>query len=239
MSSTVRSRTRFLLLGAMALVMQACNLQFGVPAPEPAGPTGAVPTASSSQLTATISASPAPTQQATEVSTAQPTPTEGPPPAVTVSAVGGRLNVRRGPGPEYDTVAAFLDGQSSTATGRNAEGTWLLINGPNASASLGWVVVTTKYTSVTGEATGLPVVTVAPAASAYIRNCTPHEMIINPTGVLLPDRGSSPENQVQFFPGEYSVIDQTSESEVASVTVFEGRTIDIRKDSSGTSYTCP
>jgi hypothetical protein len=147
--------------------------------------------------------------------------------------------VRRGPGPEYDTVAAFLDGQTRNATGRNADGTWLLISGPSTSTSLGWVIVTTKYTSVIGEVSGLPVVTVAPAALAYVRNCTPHEMLVNPTGVLLPDRGRSPENQLQFFPGEYSVIDQTSESEVASVTVFEGRTVDIRKDSSGTSYTCP
>jgi hypothetical protein len=64
-------------------------------------------------------------------------------------------------------------------------------------------------------------------------------MLVNPTGVILSDRSSSPENQLQFFPGEYSVIDQTSESEVASVTVFEGRTIDIKKDSSGMSYSCP
>jgi hypothetical protein len=227
------------LLSVIPLVILACNLQFGTQTNVPAGATVTVSTAPGTQATVTGVSPTAPTPPATEVATAQPTATQGPPPAVTISVVGGRLNVRRGPGPEYDTVAAFLDGQSRMATGRNGDGTWLLISGPNTSTSLGWVIVTTKYTSVTGEVTGLPVVTVAPAAAAYIRNCTPHEMLVNPIGVLLPGRGSSPENQLQFYPGEYSVIDQTSESEVASVTVFEGRTVDIRKDSSGTSYTCP
>jgi hypothetical protein len=110
---------------------------------------------------------------------------------------------------------------------------------PSSSTSLGWVIVTTKYTSVSGEVAELPLLNVAPAALAYIRNCTPHEMLVNPTGVIVPDRNSSPKNQLQIFPGEYSIIDQTTELEVASVTVFEGRTIDVRKDSSGTTYTCP
>ena len=236
---TARSRKRLPLLSVIPLVILACNLQFGTQTNEPAAPTGTVPTAQGAQSTATGVWPATPTLRATEVATAQSTATQGPPPAVMISAVGGRLNVRRGPGPEYDTVAAFLDGQSRMATGRNGDGTWLLISGPNASTNLGWVIVTTKYTSVTGVVTGLPVVTVAPAASAYIRNCTPHEMLVNPIGVVVPGRGSSPENQVQFYPGEYSVFDQTSESEVASVTVFEGKTVDIRKDSSGTSYTCP
>jgi len=92
---------------------------------------------------------------------------------------------------------------------------------------------------VSGDLVVLPPATVAPAAPAYIRNCTPHEMLVNPAGVLLLNRNSAPENRLPFFPGEYSAIDQTSETEVASITVFEGRTFDIRKDSSGTSYTCP
>jgi hypothetical protein len=239
MSDRPRARMKILSVSAIGLAMLACNLQTGAAVDVPTGPTGAVPTASSSPVSATATAVPAPTQAGTDVATALPTATEGPPPAVMVSVGGGRLNVRRGPGPEYDTTGAFLDGQASLATARNADGNWLLINVPNASTSLGWVIVTTKYTTVTGEVAGLPVMTVAPAALAYIRNCTPHEMLVNPAGIVLPDRSSSPANQLQFFPGEYSVIDQTSESDVASVTVFEGRTIDIRKDSSGTSYTCP
>ena len=243
MSRTARPQRKFLFLSAISFAALACNLGLAMPVDSSGDPTGAVSTAVTAVAPASEVASPEPTQAPTQVPTAVattvPTATPGPPPVTTVSAVGGRLNVRRGPGPEYDTVAAFLDGQSSTATGRNSDGTWLLINGPTNSTSLGWVIITTKYTSVRGEVTGLPVVTVAPAALAYIRNCTPHEMLVNPAGAILPDRGSSPENQLQFFPGEYSVIDQTSESEVASVTVFEGRTIDIRKDSSGTTYTCP
>jgi hypothetical protein len=239
MSGLARAHVKLISLSVITLAVLACNLQLGAPVDVPADPTGAVPMASSSPVSATVTASPATTQAATGVTTALPTATQGLPLAVTVSAVGGRLNVRRGPGPEYDTTGALLYGESSMATARNAQGTWLLINAPNTSTSLGWLIVTTKYTSVSGGVAGLPVMTVGPAALAYIRNCTPHEMLVNPTGGILSDRSSSPENQLQFFPGEYSVIDQTSESEVASLTVFEGRTIDIKKDSSGTSYTCP
>ena len=236
MSRTTLAGRKLVLLTAIGLATLACNLQLGTPVNIPADATT---TEKSNQEPPTNTASPAPSLLPTDVATALPTATQGPPPVITVSAVGGRLNVRRGPGPEYDAVAAFLEGQSRTATGRDAGGAWLLISGPNSSTTLGWVIVTTKYTSVSGEVDGLPVVAVAPAAPAYIRNCTLHEMLVNPAGVVLPDRNSTPDNKLQFFPGEYSVIDLTTETEAASVTVFEGRTIDIRKDSGGSSYTCP
>jgi len=140
MSGLARAGTKILSLGAFGLAMLACNLQLGAPVDVSDGPTGAVPTASSSPVPATASASPVPTKLAIDPTAAVPTATQGSPTAVTVSAAGGRLNVRRGPGPEYDTTGAFLDGQSSPATARNADGTWLLINAPNTSTSLGWVI---------------------------------------------------------------------------------------------------
>jgi hypothetical protein len=162
----------------------------------------------------------------------------GPPPVVKVNAVGGRLNVRRGPGPEYDTTGSFLDGQSTVATARNADGSWLLINRPNTTKSLGWITLGTKYTSVSGDATGLPLSEVAPAAPAYIRNCTGREMLINPIGEVLKPRGSAPDNQLQFFPGEYSIVDTETDITISDITVFEGKTIDIKQDSSGKKSSC-
>jgi hypothetical protein len=167
------------------------------------------------------------------------TATQGPPPVVTVSAFGGRLNVRRGPGAEYDTVGAFLDGQSSTATARSGDGTWVLINVPNTSKSLGWITLETKYTAVSGAVNGLPLAEVAPAAPAYIRNCTGREMLIGPVGSILLPQGSAPDNQQQFFPGEYSITDMETETTISDVTVFEGKTIDIKEDSSGKKFSCP
>ena len=217
------------LFGAAIL---ACKLQLAAPADGQEPPTLPTSTATSSAI---ATAEPSATDAATETVTA----TVGPPPVVTVAASGGRLNVRRGPGPEYDTVGAFLNGQSTTATARNADSSWVLINTPKTSNSLGWIIATTQYTTVNGTVNSLPVLEVAAALPAYIRNCTPHEMLVNPGGALLQDRSSSPDNQLQFFPGEYSVIDQTSEAEVGGVTVFEGRTIDVKKDSSGKSFSCP
>jgi len=228
---------REIAFSLLAMAVLACNLQ--------SAPTAAVqpetPTALPTAVGLASSTAEPPAVLPTLTSTTPPTATStlGPPPVVTVSAVGGRLNVRRGPGPDYDTVGAFLDTQSATATARNEDGTWLLINAPHAAKPLGWIIVTTKYTSVNGNITGLPVMTVSAAVPAYIRNCTAHEMLVNPIGVTLLDRGNSPENQLQFFPGEYTVVDLTTETEVASITVFEGKTVDIKTDSSGKNYSCP
>jgi uncharacterized protein YgiM (DUF1202 family) len=222
----------------VGVTLLACNLQFGAPGEGQASSTPEGTATASAPATPEPS-SPVPTQTATGAATETATATVGPPPIVAVAASGGRLNVRRGPGPEYDTVGAFLNGQSTTATARNADGSWVLINTPNTSKSLGWIIVKTQYTTVSGTVASLPVLEVDAALAAYIRNCTPHEMLVNPGGALLLNRSSSPENRLQFFPGEYSVIDQTTESEVASVTVFEGKTVDVKKDSSGTSFSCP
>jgi uncharacterized protein YgiM (DUF1202 family) len=223
--------------GVLGLGVLACNLQFSQTAnTQDAPPAGAPAATFLPSLTAeAFSATPSEIPTATITATS----TIGPPPVVTVSAVGGRLNVRRGPGPEYDPVGAFRDGESTTAIARNEDGTWLLINTPNTSKSLGWIIVTTQYTSVNGTLLELPVTTVNPAAPAYIRNCTPHEMIVYPIGETLSDRGSAPDNELQFFPGEYTVTDLETETEVASLTVAEGRTIDIKTDGSGSSFKCP
>ena len=225
-------------LGAVALAVLACNLQFSMPGEAQDAPEGVAAATISASVAAEPPAAMA-TQTATESATATVTATAGPPPIVTIAAAGGRLNVRRGPGAEYDTVGVFRDGQSTVATARNADGSWVLINAPNTSKGLGWITLKTQYTTVTGDALGLPLMEVAVALPAYIRNCTPGEMLVNPGGAILLERSSSPDNQLQFFPGEYSVFDQTTETTVGDVTVFEGKTIDIKKDSSGKSFSCP
>jgi len=226
-----------LFLVLLGLTLLACSLQFAAPGGGQEQAPAPSPTTSSAGSTTEEPSVVLPTQPA-ESATSTATPTIGPPPVVKVSASGGRLNVRRGPGPEYDTVGAFLNGQSTNATARNADGSWVLINTPNTSKTLGWITVKTQYTTVNGMVADLPVMVVDAALPAYIRNCTPHEMLVNPGGAILQDRSSAPENQLQFFPGEYTVIDQTTESSVGNVTVYEGRTIDIKKDGSGKSSTC-
>jgi uncharacterized protein YgiM (DUF1202 family) len=220
----------------LSVVALACNLQAAQPAVVPENTSASAP-ANTMAATASPEASAAPQQ--TETAAATVAPTLGPPPVVKIAASGGRLNVRRGPGPEYDTVGSFLDGQSTTATARNADGTWVLINVPNAAKSLGWITLGTKYTSVNGDRLSLPLMQVAPAVPAYIRNCTGRQMLINPMGATLLPRASAPDNQLQFFPGEYSIVDMETEITISNVTVFEGKTIDIKQDSSGKKFSCP
>jgi hypothetical protein len=136
-------------------------------------------------------------------------------------------------------VGALRDGQSTTATARNDDGTWLYITVPASSRGYGWITAKTQYTTAGGDFMSLPVTIVPPAAPAYIRNCTAHEMLVTPGGAILLDRSNAPDNQMQFFPGEYSISDDTTSSTVADVTVFEGKTVDIKRDGSGKSYTCP
>lgn len=227
--------------GSLALAMLSCNLQFASPAAPPGTVTASPEAAATSLPTSTAgpTLAPATLTQGAPGLTQTSTATVGAPPVIVIRATGGRLNVRRGPGPEYDTVGALLDGQEATAAARSADKSWIQIHRPESDSLLGWVTIMTPYTSLTGEPSALPVVDIAPAIPAYIRNCTPHEMLVLPTGVVLLDRGNSPDNQVQFFPGEYTVVDQTTETEVAAITIFEGRTIDVKKDGAGKSFVCP
>jgi uncharacterized protein YgiM (DUF1202 family) len=235
------TRRRPLGLAAITLVALGCNLALTPPAAAPATLAAMNATAASAESTAMMPTATLPAATATDQPTATSTATQtaGPPPVVNVAASGGRLNVRRGPGPEYDTVGALRNGQSSLATARNEDGTWVVINRPDTSTTLGWITLKTQYTAVTGDVAGLPLLAVEAALPAYVRNCTPHEMLVMPAGAILLNRSAAPENQLQFFPGDYSVIDQTNDSTVAEITVFEGKTIDIKKDSSGKSFNCP
>jgi hypothetical protein len=158
---------------------------------------------------------------------------------VVVKAVRGNLNIRRGPGPEYNPVGALLGGQSSTATARNDDASWLYIGIPFISNQFGWVSTKTQYSSITGDVMFLPVMAVPPADPAYIRNCTFHDMLVKPAGVILLSQANPPANRQQFFPGEYSIFDQVTLSKVWGFVLVEGKTVDIKKDGLGKSYSCP
>jgi len=61
------------------------------------------------------------------------------------------LNVRNGPGPEYEQIDRFDFGHNITIIGRNEEGTWVEITNPDG----GWISV--AYASVDGSISQLPV----------------------------------------------------------------------------------
>lgn len=67
------------------------------------------------------------------------------------SSTANVLNVRRGPGPEYDSVRQLNNGASITVIGRNAQGTWVQLDTPDQQ----WI--NTQYASISGDVATLPV----------------------------------------------------------------------------------
>jgi uncharacterized protein YgiM (DUF1202 family) len=79
--------------------------------------------------------------------------------APTVSA-SKDTNCRMGPGPDYPVVSALMNGQSSTAMGRNSDSSWWFIQDPRHSDAFCWVWSGT--TSVQGDASSLSVINPPP-----------------------------------------------------------------------------
>ncbi|NIS82815.1 MAG: SH3 domain-containing protein [Anaerolineales bacterium] len=76
---------------------------------------------------------PAPVAQTTIVATVTSTP-EGP-----KIIVPELVNVRMGPGTEYDKIGVLIAGQEAPAVGRSAGGEWIMITYPNPLGEFAWV----------------------------------------------------------------------------------------------------
>lgn len=154
------------------------------PVTPPPGATTAVPPGPTNQ--------PPPGSTATPVSTLPPgvTPTSTalvatPPPAPTISGpavlITETVNVRAGPGTEFDVVGQYYRGQWAPATGKNAEPpTWWQVVYEAAPDQRGWV--SAQYALPNAEALKLPVVwgtatplapTAAPATTAASQSPAP------------------------------------------------------------------
>jgi hypothetical protein len=102
----------------------------------------------------------------TEVSTEQPSLTPAPsstpqPTAISqvkASVLNVTVNVRSGPGINFDIVAELVQNDLAAVIGRNGDSSWLEIVTPKGTK--GWV--NASVISVTGATNGLPVVTPIP-----------------------------------------------------------------------------
>ncbi|MCB0166483.1 MAG: PKD domain-containing protein [Anaerolineae bacterium] len=75
-----------------------------------------------------------------EIEPPEPEPTSTPPPPdIARLTVNTDLNVREGPGVEYDILGVLLYGQTAEITGRTADGTWWQIRYESAASDFGWV----------------------------------------------------------------------------------------------------
>ena len=225
---------------AIVLTMISCNLAAGAPSAPPATIVPTMPTLEST-------ASPTMTETATEIpptETATPeTPTPSPIPNVVIvtASSDGSLGILRGTSIYYDTLGYLQNGQSSQASARNSDGSWLYIYVPAYPTVFGWAFVGTQYSLVQGDVSSLEVRPADPVVPAYIRNCTYHPMLIQPGNVLLQPQTDSKNNKKQFPPGSYAAYDQSAEGKpkVLSITLKEGVSVDIKKDGVKNSYSCP
>jgi|SRR5271157_1089892 len=128
-------------------------------------------------------------------------------PLVTITAINGNLYIRRGSGSDFNPIGVLVQGQTATVLGRDILDQWLYIPIPSEAGKFGWVSTLTLYSLVSGTTMDLPVVDSDLAVPAFIQNCSTHNMIVQPTGVILPPLYQYPNNIVQFDPGEYTIMD--------------------------------
>jgi hypothetical protein len=95
------------------------------------------------------------------------------------------INVRAGPGVDYQRVGTLLAGQEAPALGRSAGGDWVQISFPEGPEGLGWVY--TYLVEVNGE---LPIVippaTPTPRTTPTIDPTLAAQFIIEPLPTALP-----------------------------------------------------
>ena len=138
-------RRNTVLLAALALVLAlsaACVAPVATPAPPTKTPKPTfTPTPAWTPTTQVFpTATPVP-PTATPEATATPAPTEVPPTATPIPAprltANQTVNVRRGPGTNYQVIGSLSGGQSAEVTGKNPAGNWWQFD---YSGQMGWVI---------------------------------------------------------------------------------------------------
>jgi hypothetical protein len=238
-----KNYSRSILVGICVLVLAtvACNLTAATATPASVAPTAPVVPVTGETATATTApaATAVPATDTPLPPTLAPSPT---PNAVTVTAASnGSLGILRGDSKFYDVLGYLQNGQTSTASARNSDSSWLYIYVPNYPTVFGWAYVGSTYSTVQGDVNSLPIKLIDPAVPAYIRNCTFHPMLIQPGNVLLQPQTDLTNRQKQFQPGTYTAYDQSAMDKplVLTVTLKEGVSVDIVKDGLKNTYTCP
>ena len=194
-----------LAIAILAFSFLACGIQVQTassaytPTPSKSLPVGVSTATLPSIVTPTFMVSPTTPTVAVSITPALP--------LVTISAVNGNLYIRRGSGSDFNPIGVLSKGQMSTAMGRDILDQWLYIPIPSQAGKFGWISTLTIYSSVSGQTMDLPVVDSDLAVPAFIQNCSTHNMIVQPTGVILPPYYQYPDSVVQIDPGAYTIFD--------------------------------
>jgi hypothetical protein len=134
-----------------------------------------------------------------------------------------------------------MDGQTATVLGRDVLEKWLQISLPNHPEQTGWISIQTHYSVVNGDVKSLPVIEPTDwPVLASVRNCTHHEMRVDPLGIVITTADNFPWNDVQINPGVYTIhdIDVRGKPRIMEVEIKEGSQIEIREDGDGERWGC-
>jgi len=239
-TSKIISQLAFAIL---VLSFLACRIQFQTtnptytPTPSISSPVEVATTTFQGIATSTYTALPA-----TPTAAASMTPIL---PLVTVTAINGNLYIRRGSGSDFNPIDVLLQGQTVTALGRDILDQWLYIPIPTQAGKFGWVSTLTIYSSVSGQTMDLPVVDSDLAVPAYIQNCSTHDMIVLPVGVILPPVYQYPDTIVQFDPGKYTILDydnpkyNPNSNQGLVVDLVEGELYKVTAMGTAAQHKCP
>jgi uncharacterized protein YgiM (DUF1202 family) len=159
-----------------------------------------------------------------------------------ITAAKGNLFIRRGPGFSYNPVSVLSDGESVQAFARDILAKWVQIPIPANPQKTGWISVQSHYSVVSGKVMDLPALEPTDwPVMAYLRNCTFHQMQVDPGGIALPGINYFPDNEIQLDPGTYTVSDTevAGHPVILTVQITEGSQIDVREDGSGEHRKCP
>ena len=114
----------------------------------------------------TFTPTPSPTLSPTPTRTPTPTPTPTLTPTPTILVCNPKLtltknsNCRKGPGTVYDVFTSYFAGQELVLEGKNADGTWWVVQDPKLSSGSCWISAANVAT--TGDTACLPVIAAPP-----------------------------------------------------------------------------
>jgi hypothetical protein len=133
-----------------------------------------------------------------DIATVTSTPS-GPLIRVGANADGNQINVRNGPGTNYDKVGVLLVGQTAVAKGRSAGGQWILIDYPGVAGGEAWV-----YSSLVDLSPGtLPIIeppsTPTPLVTATIDPTLAARYVVTSAATRLPTYTPPPPLVIPTF----------------------------------------
>jgi Tol biopolymer transport system component len=201
-----RNTVFVIILALGILALSACGAApTATPTPKPTAP--ATPTV---PPTATLPPTPTPVPP----TPVPPTPTSIPPQATTTQTV----NVRQGPGTNFAIAGKMPQNTSAVILGKNEDGKWLQVAFPDA-AHPGWIAA--AFATVTGSVDTLPVVAVAPPATATPGGPSPTKVAAaaTPTQTFPAPKGTI--SFVTFDPNQNSYV--LNNLDVASHNFSEDR----------------